>query len=148
MSVMGLSASGRLGAGFDPSTAADLRRRNRDLAEEIVARAEHLDPVQRELVRAVFRDGRPAKEIAVLLGAPSRAVRFRLHRIVQRIMTDEYLFVARNIHKWSETRRQVALATFINGLTLRAAAEQLGMSIHAVRRHHQAVIVLYVESRR
>lgn len=124
----------------------DLRRRlgRRDAAEVIVERSKHLLPADAALVRAVFADGVPVSRLAALsdarAGAPAaRALRRRLRRLLARMLSERFVGVLRRQEEWGVTRRRVAAACVLQGLTMRQAAAALGVSYHAVRRHMDAV---------
>jgi len=121
-------------------TASDLRRRvPRDLAELLVARAEHLLPEDQALITAVYQDNLTAAQVAQLKGCPARTIRRRLRVLIQRLLSPRYQFVASRLDRWPPTRKRVARACVLQGHTLRAAAESLGVSLHTVRRHMDAV---------
>lgn len=124
----------------DIRTLTDLRRRrSRDFADVVVQRAQLLLPEDRALVCAVYRDNLTAAQVAELTGVSPRAVRRRLHTLTQRLLSPRYEFVTRRQQQWGPTRRRVAVACAIHGMTLRAAAEHLSVSLHTVRRHMDAV---------
>ena len=57
-------------------------------------------------------------------------------------MSREYGLVRARRGSWTSTRRRVATACFIRGLSLRAAAQELNLTFHTVRLHHAAVLAL------
>ncbi len=125
---------------YDIQAATDLRRRApRDLADLLVARAEHLLDEDRALINAVYRDNLTASEIASLQSVSPRTVRRRVRVLVQRLLSPRYEFVARRRDAWSPTRARVAVACVLQGRTLRGAAQHLKVSLHTVRRHMDAV---------
>ena len=124
----------------------DLRRGfRREVAEVLVERAELLPEPDRRLIEGVFRDGRSIREVAAVWGDPpgpgrdERTLRRRLHRLVRRLYSPEFLVVAQLRERWAPARRRVATACVLHGLSLREAAEALGMSMHTVRRQLDAV---------
>ncbi len=134
----------RAGSAFSPSEATDLRRkRRRDLVERIVERADLLAPSDRALVHAHYRDGRSVVEIASLGGGSPRSLRRRLKRLVERELDPLFTFVARSRTSWSHTRRRVATSLMLEGRSMRETGERLGLSLHTVRRHHDAVRALF-----
>ncbi len=121
-------------------TAADLRRqRKREMIESIVARAEHLPAGDRELLYLLFRDGKKVTDVAALLGADVRRVRRRVKRLIRLVHSPAFAYVALAAEEWPETRRRVAREVFLFGHTLRDAARTLGVSLHLVRKHAEAV---------
>ncbi len=155
-----------------PARVTDLRRRRREeSAEEIVRSAQYLPSGERVLIESVFRDGRRVSDMARLIAGPgrptegqgdgmtgcrARALRARVRRLVRRMLTPEYRAVARwmAIEKLSPgaaggarglggaLRRRVAVACFLHGLPIREAARELGLSLHTVRRHRDAVAAM------
>lgn len=119
------------------------RRRRRELAEQIVRRADWLPREDKSILQAIYEDGRSVTEVAVLRGDSPRQLRRRVHRLVERVLSQKFTFVAAHLPSWSPTRRRVAEACVLHGLSLRRAAERLGLSHHTVRRNYEAVHALY-----
>lgn len=152
---------------------ADMRRRrNAEAAELVVRRAEFLAPEDRALLRAIYADGLSISQVALLRqtapttntlaaqgsdttpasGAVSRPgvagarrVRARVRALVERALSPMFVFVASRQADWTPTRRRVAQAVYLHGMTLREAASALGVSLHVVRRHADAVRTLAEE---
>lgn len=132
---------------MDPAAELDLRRkRHRDLAQQLVDRASALDPADRLLVEAHFRDGVPIRELAIVTGHAARSLRRRIRRLAERLRSDRFLFVARHMHQWPAPRRRVAAACVLRGMTQRQTAQQLGLTCHAVRRHLDAIEALHEQA--
>lgn len=149
------------------STAApgDLRRRDRrDYARTLLDRAAWLPAGDRELVEAVFGEGLSViaylrrcrdrgLEPASTRGAPAggsvsaRMARRRLRRLVERVLSPRFAFVVTHRTSLGATRRRVAMACIVQGRSLREAAGMLGLSLHAVRRHIDAVEALFTAER-
>ena len=76
---------------FDPDEAHNLRRkRQRDTADSILARAEFLPPPDRTLILAVYEDSRTVSDLARMMGKDPRALRRRIHRLVQRMVSPRF----------------------------------------------------------
>jgi DNA-directed RNA polymerase specialized sigma24 family protein len=144
---------GAVGGAERLSEAQDLRRRvARDQRDRLVELAAGLPEPDRVLVELVIREGRPISQIARLQGVEPLRLRRRLKRLLRRLASDEYLFVSRHVlvtalrgepvSHWPATRRRVAQACFMHGLSLRQAATALHLSLHAVRGHRDAVRAL------
>lgn len=132
---------------MDPSTELDLRRKShRDFAQQLVDRATVLDPADRVLIEAHFRDGVPTCELAALTGDAVRSVRRRVRRLAERLRSDRFLFVARHMHQWPAQRRRVATACILQGRTQRQTAQKLGLTCHTVRRHLDAIDALHQQA--
>ncbi len=130
--------------------ASDLRRKQvREACDLLVERAAALPESDRLLLEAVYRDGRSARELA-LLGPPdpdavekrARAIRRRVHSLVARLASREFEYVARHAEAWPTARRRVATACVLHGMALREAARELKVSLHNVRRHRDDVFAL------
>lgn len=119
------------------------RRRRRDIVEQIVRRADWLPRDDRTILCAIYEDGRSVTEVAQLRGDDPRRLRRHVRRLVQRIMSPKYLFVAAHKGAWTPTRRRVAEACVLHGLSLRGAAERLQLTHHTVRHHYHAVNALF-----
>lgn len=133
----------------DPDQALDLRKRlRRDRADCIVARAAFLPPAERLLVESYFRDGRTIKILAEASTTDPRVLSRRLRRLTERLLSDRFSFVLRNFESWSPSRRRVATAMVLQGLSMRAASMHLRMSLYSVRRHADAIHALYESEKR
>lgn len=126
---------------------SDLRRRQESgTVDWLLLRAEWLPRADRDLVEAVYREGKSAAEIARLggLGTASVAsVRNRIRQVVNRLCSDRLPFVVERSPSWSPTRRRIARRCVVEGLSMRATSDLLGISLHTVRRHLGAIEVLY-----
>lgn len=132
----------------------DLRRRafrgGREYAELLIDRAVWLPAADRELVTAVFAEGlsvaaytRRCRERG--FGDQSARInRRRLRRLITRLISPKYAFVIARRGDWPIARRRVAMACLVQGLPFRHAAAALGLSLHAVRRHIDAVEAAYL----
>lgn len=127
----------------------DLRRRpGRDVAETILLRARWLQPEDRRLVEAMYDQGMTAQALAQLRGEPARAVRVRVRRHVERMLSDRFVTVLRLRDGWPAARRRVATACVLQGRPMRDAAKHLKISLHTVRRHMEAINTLCEEDER
>lgn len=132
----------------------DLRRRDfragREHAEFLIERADWLPAADRELVAAVFGEGlsvaaytRRCRERGDA-DQTARANRRRLRGLIARLISPKYAFVIDRRGSWPIARRRVAMACCVQGLSYRQAARALGLSLHAVRRHIDAVEAAYL----
>ncbi len=129
---------------IDASSFTDLRRRHgREEVEAVLALAEHVSPEERSLLRAVFESGLPVGEMARVRGCSARTLRREVRALVRRVMDPRFVFVLSRRDLWGPSRRRVASACVVQGLTMREAAQVAGMSLHAVRRHMGAVEALF-----
>jgi DNA-directed RNA polymerase specialized sigma24 family protein len=127
----------------------DLRRGiRREFAAALVERAAHLPEADRLLIEGVFRDGRSIAQIAeVWIKNPDpaytpKSLRRRLHRLVERLRSPAFALVAQHRDRWNPPMARVATACVLQGRSLREAADSLGMSLHTVRRHLDAVTAI------
>jgi DNA-directed RNA polymerase specialized sigma24 family protein len=128
----------------DPEERADLRRKvPRELLDLMLLRAEALPAAERVLLRAVYVEGRRATELAALMGEDARMVRRRIRELRDRVVAPKFGFVARHREQWPGARGRVAWAVFVEGKTQREAADEAGLSLHAVRRHCDVVEALF-----
>lgn len=139
-----MAARGDRHAALDAGVESDLRRRRRrEHTARLVERAVWLPPRDRALVEAVFRDGHPVTDLARLTGDCPRSLRRRVRQLAARLTSPRFLFVVHHRDLWTNSRRRVGTACFIEGLSLRAAARELQMSLHTVRRHTDAIEAAY-----
>jgi hypothetical protein len=118
----------------------DLRRRQtKSLARHILERAAILAPAERHLLEATFHDGLSCALLAAQLGREPRGLRREVRALTRRVLDPRFAFVAALAPRWRPTRRRVAEAVFLRGLSLRKAARELGMSLYSVRLHRDAV---------
>jgi hypothetical protein len=118
----------------------DLRRGiSADVAARVRAAAPYLEPLDREMVLAVLDRGQTAAAVGRIGNQNPRQVRRKVRRVYARISSPEFQFVAQRVDSWGGTRRKVALASFLHGMSLRQAASSLGLSMHLVRQHIAAI---------
>jgi DNA-directed RNA polymerase specialized sigma24 family protein len=117
----------------------------REIRDRIVGRADYLAPTDAELVRAVFERQLQVREVARLMGWREQTVRKRLRRLLSRITSPRFAFVAGSLDAWPPTRRRVAVACILHGRPIRPVAHELGLTLHTVRRHVNDVIALCAE---
>jgi hypothetical protein len=130
--------------GNEESPARDLRRRRaRDIAEQIVRRSDWLSREDRFILKAVYEDGKSVTDIATLRGDDPRRLQRRVRKLVERVLSQKFAFVAAHKSAWTPTRRRVAEACVLQGLSLRRATASLKLTHHTVRRNYDAVNALY-----
>lgn len=125
----------------------DLRRRNaRREAEIISERAAFLPREQQALVRAVYHEGRSIVDLAPLLGVPTRTLRRQLRRLLIRLSSPEFAYVAVHMHSWPRTMHRVAESCILHGQTVRGTSSLLHVSLHTVRKYRDMVLALSAAS--
>lgn len=121
-----------------------LRRRVLDAQGDALLRRAHvLDPDDRALLEALLREGESPLGAAKSRGVSTRTVRRRLRRLINRMASERFLFVLAQHLSWPLGRRRVGEACVLRGRSMRAAARELGLSVHAVRRHLAVVSAMY-----
>jgi DNA-directed RNA polymerase specialized sigma24 family protein len=124
------------------------------LIETVVRRAAWLAPTDGAVLLSVYEQGLPVAEAARRLGTDEKALTRRIRRLIERVMAPRFVLAARVLRPdpdlrrllpepdplaWPPTRRRVADAVVIRGLTMRHAAAELRTSLHSVRRHMDAI---------
>ena len=123
-------------------------RDRRELAQQFAARAGLLSLEDRALVRAVFEEGVSPAEVGRMSGTSARSIRRRVKRLAVRIASARFVFVGRHFTAWPPSRRQVAEAVVLHGMSIRDAARRLRLSTYAVRAHVQMIEVMYEDAMR
>lgn len=141
-------------------TIARIDRRRRDahaaaFAQRVTEYARWLPPHEAEMVRGAYQSGQTAGQLAAIARVPTYVVQRRLRKVLERSLSADFRHAARQLERATDlpawppdpsalrgaSERQIHLAVLravcIEGLSLRAASERLGIALHAVRRHHE-----------
>lgn len=113
-----------------------------DPLRAVVRLAQWLPDDERALVGAVYEDGRSISRVAHLTGRAPGELRRALAQLIARVSAPEYAFVVVNRSRWPAARARVATACWLEGRSVRGAAESLGLSLYEVRIHREAVRAL------
>ncbi len=120
------------------------RRRDREaLTERVLMRAEWLEPADRALLESVYGDHVPIPRLARLRGQAPRRLRRRVQTLVERLLAPKTSYVLARGGDWSRERWRVACKYVVAGRGLRGTADDLGLTLYAVRKHMEAVRTLY-----
>lgn len=146
----GTVAVGGGGAGDAREEARPVERARIDLrrtaarreGERVLARARFLEPPDRELVYAVFRDHTPIARLALVSGVSAARLRRRVRSLVARTLSARFEWAMVERDSWSAARRRVGDAYFLQGRSQRAIASRLRVSLAAVRAHLAALRAL------
>ncbi|MEX2672541.1 MAG: hypothetical protein WD294_10565 [Phycisphaeraceae bacterium] len=111
----------------------------RDLAEEVLQRAELLDAADRALIEQVLGKGVLPREVAVVTGVSTRCIQRRFRSLIQRLSDPKVLHIMRHRKQWDKLTADVATGVWIKGWSLRHTASQLGVSLHRIRQRVQTV---------
>lgn len=103
--------------------------------ELLKGRAQMLGERDRLLMEAVLIRGQSAESLAKLMGASSRMIRFRVHRLGQRLASRRFLDVVRALPYLSPTDGRLARMRYCEGLSQRQICQQLSLTPHQLRRH-------------
>ena len=118
------------------SLKESIARRHKTISDDqiIVGRSELLAPPDRVLVRAVWIDNQPTRQVASLAGVTPSCVRQRIRRIVKHMHSEDFLAAARLLPELTGRHALVARLHFCQGLSCRAAADKAGIAYHEFRR--------------
>ncbi|MFW6133207.1 MAG: hypothetical protein ACOC8F_04865 [Planctomycetota bacterium] len=97
-------------------------------------RARLLTGEQRDLLEAVVLSGQPIRRVARMKGITPRAVRWRLHRLARRMNSPRFRQVLHAGPYLPPEDVHVAKRRFCQGVSLHDLAEELDISLHALRR--------------
>lgn len=138
------SRAARYGAagGVDSDRLA-ARLAQRSDSDAILERARSLPDRERALVEAVLRDGVRVSQLSKVTGIPDVTLRRDIARLLRRLTSRECAFVLAFQKSLPESRRRVAVACFVHGMSIRRAAAALGMTFYGVRRHHDALRAMF-----
>jgi hypothetical protein len=126
-----------------PLNLPDLRRRDARLhTEQIGRRATFLPREQRALIAALYQHGHSYTQLAAISGQPVRRLRREVQRILHRLASPEFAFVALHLESWPATMRRVAQSCVLGGDPVRTAARDLCLSLHTVRKYRNLVRLL------
>lgn len=126
----------------------DLRRSDtRGAADLIVAYAAHLPEPDRVLLTLVFGKGMQVSQLARAHALDPRVARRKVRALAARVLDPRFAYVLARKEAWPASRRRVATACIIEGLTLREAAKHLRMSLYRVRELRNAIEHGYEESK-
>lgn len=126
----------------------DLRRRvEAHASSRLIRRAHWLDPDDRELILAVFDRGQSAASIANISESSPRLVRKRIKQLIARLNDPRVAYVVAHHRQWGRTRQAVGRGLFIRGQSMREVSDRLGVSLHCVRKHRDAIEAMTLADR-
>lgn len=127
-----------------PAFLADIHRNERrELVDCIIERAQWLPLHQRAKVEGIYLRRLSANNLARELDVDPRGLRRDVRATVRRILSPFFSFVTTHRDGWTGNRRQVAQLCHIDGMSLRAAARVIGISFHQIRRHDDAIRLMF-----
>ena len=120
--------------------SVDLRRSlSRTLVQTLSERSVFLPNTDHALIKEVYVSGKSIADVARSRGVEISPLRRRVRRLTSRMLTPRYRFVTEHRHTWRPTRKKVADACVIQGLSIKEAADRLDMSVYLVRKHRDAI---------
>lgn len=126
----------------------DLRRkRSSATVSRLIRRAEWLDAPDRELVLAFYEQGLCATRIGVMFAMDPRNVRRSIRQLTARLNDPRAAYVAAHCEGWGRSRGAVARELFLCGRSMREVSESLGISLHCVRKHRDAIEAMTIADR-
>lgn len=114
----------------------------REHVEQLLRFAEYLPPQDRHLLRQVYEHGVPVSHLAQATGIPARSLNNRLKKVLKRVGSPIFRFVAGSSDLIPSQARKTATYVALHGLSLRDVAEKRNISLHRVREHMNMVRVL------
>ncbi|HCT44140.1 MAG: hypothetical protein CMJ35_03460 [Phycisphaerae bacterium] len=122
------------------SSEVDLRRRrDSDFVDRLIRRADWLQGQDRELVLAMFDRSMSAAAISRMTGIPARQIRKRLRQLVTRLNDPRVAYVVAHHNSWNPTMKAIGQELFVHGRTMREVCQDLGLSLHCVRKNRDAI---------
>jgi len=119
----------------------DRRQRRADL-EQVLTLSAHLAPEERVLIDQIYREGLSIANVARLRGRPASTVRTQVQGLIRRIHSPAFWYVVSHGDLLPKPTRTVGQMVICQGMSQRAAAIRMRMSLHAVRKHVQTIQAL------
>jgi hypothetical protein len=107
--------------------------------QTIESRGGYLAPQDRAILEAVFVRHDRIADVSRVSGIPPRRLRRHVRGLLDRLTSRRFAYITARLSRWTPTRRRVAEACFLRGLSQRRAARDLGLTLHVVRLHWLAV---------
>lgn len=120
----------------------DRRQGARDRVESVLGLAEHLPEDDRLLLRQVYELGLTVPQIARQMQRPRGQVYRRVQRVLRRMGSPLFRYVAGHQRILPAELRPVATHCVLSGLSVRRAADRSRMTLHEIRSRLQALKML------
>ncbi|MCK4873591.1 MAG: hypothetical protein KAS72_12790 [Phycisphaerales bacterium] len=132
----------------DTTCLLDRRRREHaEITDRILHRCSFLERDDRALLESIYSDHVPIVRLAAVRQQSPRQLRRHVRRLIERLLEPRTAFVISRRDRWNGERWAVARSCLICGRDLRGVAKDLGLSLHRVRKHVDAVRALCEETR-
>lgn len=109
------------------------------LAERVLMRSEHLDPLERALVEQVYERGVPLRQIALVRGCSVRTIQRRIAQLSRRLTHPQVEQVLRQHRHWPTLTARIAMHVWVRGCSMRETAQRLDLTLHQVRMQVQII---------
>ncbi|MCC6680053.1 MAG: sigma-70 family RNA polymerase sigma factor [Phycisphaeraceae bacterium] len=116
---------------FGGQAARDRRRKR---LNQLVDLARHLPEADRLLIEHIYWHGLPISRLAKATGCPPRTLQRRLAILIKHMSSTEFQFLARRGRNLDPDTRRTACRVILLGQNYRHVADELGLSLHEVRR--------------
>ncbi|MEZ6164220.1 MAG: hypothetical protein R3B67_07265 [Phycisphaerales bacterium] len=138
-----------IGSGIDyVEEQIDLRRKQPGATiSRLIRRAQWLSGPDRELFLAYYEQGLCATRIGVMLGMDPRSVRRSIRQMTARLNDPRAAYVAAHCNAWGRSRGAIARELFLRGRSMREVSQKLGISLHCVRKHRDAIEAMSIADR-
>ena len=110
--------------------------------QELCALSTWLPEPDRALIRSIFDEGKRVSDVARLMKAEPSKLRRRVKSVAKRVTDPRFRQTASLLARLAPTRRRVAMACLLGGMSMRDASHTLRLSLHQVRKHCQAIETL------
>ncbi|MBL7214120.1 MAG: hypothetical protein ISS71_00415 [Phycisphaerae bacterium] len=107
--------------------------------EKIRLRSEWLSSKDKALMQMIFEKGSTFEQIACLTGQNPSTISRRFHRLLQKLIAKELVSLLRRQCDIDDTDIRIVQDYFLQGLTQKAIAQKLNISLYRVRNILRAV---------
>ena len=119
----------------------DLRRNIRaNIKSQIVAWADFLADPDRLILHAIFLHAQKILSIAALTRTSGDAVRKRMRKLVARIVSPEFQFIAKNLLLLPPPTQAIARMCILQGRPISEVAAELRLTPNYVRQHRRMAV--------
>ena len=105
----------------------------------MLSRAEHLPDADRVLIEQFLGQGYSISQLARFSGTPVRQMHRRVHSVIKRLQNKDFIAISTQFELLPKESRPTARMVVLNGMSMRRAAEAMGLSLHQVRKHMDMV---------
>lgn len=110
------------------------KNRHRDEIDLLRSRLNLLDGTEKVLMTMYIENGNSFRQIARLLGVNETSIARRIHGLMERLISGEYISCLRNCGKFSRHQMEIARDYFLMGLSIRKIAAKRHQSYYHVHK--------------